>query len=158
MRLKNFLHFCLLGALLVTAPWSCTKAGDEGNDDTSVERPQNPSQPEDEPDEPVIPDTIKVFSVSPKSLLEVPGFNAPDQTIVLTTEAEWTVSTPEWVSVKPFSGKGTTELTVTFFPNIKRDETTPAREGYVLFEAVGVADKDGFVVVKNLKLPVSQLG
>ena len=107
MRLKNFLHFCLLGALLVTAPWSCTKTGDEGNDDTSVERPQNPSQPEDEPDEPVIPDTIKVFSVSPKSLLEMPGFNAPDQTIVLTTEAEWTVSTPEWVSVKPFSGKGT---------------------------------------------------
>ena len=158
MRLKNFLHFCLLGTLLVTAPWSCTKTGDEGNDDTSVERPQNPSQPEDEPDEPVIPDTIKVFSVSPKSLLEVPGFNAPDQTIVLTTEAEWTVSTPEWVSVKPFSGKGTTELTVTFFPNIKRDETTSAREGYVLFEAVGVADKDGFVVVKNLKLPVSQLG
>ena len=50
--------------------------------------------------------------------LSFPGEEATEQIITVYSDAEWTADVPEWVSIEPTTGSGTTDVTVSVGANM----------------------------------------
>lgn len=77
-------------------------------------------------------------SVNPESL-NFDGIDASSETVTVTAEGEWLAVAPEWITVSPNFGSGTTTVTITASDNIDPadNKLAAARSAEITFEVNG---------------------
>ncbi|MBQ2452056.1 MAG: DUF4886 domain-containing protein, partial [Bacteroidales bacterium] len=98
-----------------------------------------------------------VLSSEPQKISDVAAQSPKEQSLSLTTQTRWTLTTPDWVTAEPLSGKGDATIKLTFAENYKEKESTAARSGELVFKGMD-PNFDDTTAVATLKVPVNQLG
>lgn len=89
------------------------------------------------------------------SISEVAAQNPADVSVALTSNVNWILTTPEWVTPSATYGSGDAILTFSFRSNYKDETTTvPSRSGEIRISGGGSLNGKGHVVI----IPVKQLG
>lgn len=65
--------------------------------------------------------------------LSFPGEEATEQIITVYSDAEWTADVPEWVSIEPTTGSGTTDVTVSVNANMRDGALDNPRRSELVF-------------------------
>ena len=65
--------------------------------------------------------------------LSFPGEEATEQIITVYSDAEWTADVPEWVSIEPTTGSGTTDVTVSVGANMREGALDNPRTAELVF-------------------------
>lgn len=65
--------------------------------------------------------------------LSFPGEEATEQIITVYSDAEWTADVPEWVSIEPTTGSGTTDVTVSVGANMRDGALDNPRTAELVF-------------------------
>ena len=65
--------------------------------------------------------------------LSFPGEDVSEQLITVYSDAEWTADVPEWVSIEPTTGSGTTDVTVTVNANMREGALDKPRTAELVF-------------------------
>ena len=65
--------------------------------------------------------------------LSFPGEEATEQIITVYSDAEWTADVPEWVSIEPATGSGTTDVTVSVGANMREGVLDNPRTAELVF-------------------------
>ncbi len=86
------------------------------------------------------PEVAKAVMTSAQSL-EFDGLNASSQTITVYSDATWTVDLPEWISVSPSTGSGTTDVIVSVDDNLRDGLLDNPRKGELVFHGATVASR-----------------
>ena len=101
-NLRNFLQILILASGVTALVAGCQEKGD---------------------------DTAKAVLASVESL-DFPAENPQPQLITVYSDAQWTAEVPEWVTIDPTTGSGTTDVTVSVTENMvghKLGEFAPTR-------------------------------
>ena len=65
--------------------------------------------------------------------LNFPGEEAAEQIITVYSDAEWTADVPEWVTIEPTTGSGTTDVTVSVGANMRDGALDSPRTAELIF-------------------------
>lgn len=121
-NLKNFLQILILASGVTALVAGCQEKGD---------------------------DTAKAVLASVESL-DFPAENPQPQLITVYSDAQWTAEVPEWVTIDPATGSGTTDVTVSVTENMVDGAMDNPRSAELVFKgsthasrAVVVINQDG---------------
>lgn len=94
--------------------------------------------------------------------LSFPGEEATEQIITVYSDAEWTADVPEWVSIEPTTGSGTTDVTVSVGANMREGALDNPRTAELVFHGKTLKSRatvlvkqagDKFRDVKEMTVP-----
>ena len=74
------------------------------------------------------------------------GEDAAPQMITVYSDAQWVAEVPEWVTIEPQTGSGTTEVTVSVSDNIRDNALDNPRSGNLVFKGSTLDSRDIVVV------------
>lgn len=72
-----------------------------------------------------------------------------EKTITVYADADWVTEVPEWVTVKPASGTGTMDVTITVTENIRGGAVDNPRKGAVVFKGGTLASRVEVIISQN---------
>lgn len=91
------------------------------------------------------PSLAKAVLASAKTLT-FDGQNAGEQIITVYSDADWILDCPEWVTVTPSTGSGTTDVTVSVSDNLRDGSLDNPRKANVIFKGQTLASEATVVV------------
>lgn len=78
-------------------------------------------------------DNVAKAVMASANALTFPGEEASEQIITVYSDAEWTADVPEWVSIEPTTGSGTTDVTVSVGANMRDGALDNPRTAELVF-------------------------
>ncbi len=90
-------------------------------------------------------DVAKAVMASATSLT-FDGQNAPEQIITVYSDKTWTADVPEWVTINPTTGSGTTDVTVSVSDNVRGGSLDNPRKAELVFHGGTLASRSVVVV------------
>ena len=93
-------------------------------------------------------DVAKAVMASATSLT-FDGQGAPEQIITVYSDKTWTADVPEWVTINPTTGSGTTDVTVSVSDNLRGGSLDNPRKAELVFHGSTLASRSVVVVNQN---------
>lgn len=93
-------------------------------------------------------DVAKAVMASATSLT-FDGQGAPEQIITVYSDKTWTADVPEWVTINPTTGSGTTDVTVSVTDNVRGGSLDNPRKAELVFHGSTLASRSVVVVNQN---------
>lgn len=78
--------------------------------------------------------------------LSFPGEEASEQLITVYSDAEWTADVPEWVTIEPATGSGTTDVTVSVNANMRDGALDNPRRAELVFHGKTLMSRASVIV------------
>lgn len=106
-------------------------------------------------------DNVAKAVMASANALTFPGEDASEQIITVYSDAEWTADVPEWVTIDPSTGSGTTDVTVSVNANMRDGALDNPRRSELVFHgktlmsrAIVIVNQSGdkFRDVKNFTI------
>lgn len=80
------------------------------------------------------------------STLTFDGLNPDEQVITVYSDAQWTADIPDWVTIEPTTGSGTTDVTVTVTTNLRDGSLDNPRKSNLVFHGSTLASRATVIV------------
>ena len=93
-------------------------------------------------------DVAKAVMASATSLT-FDGQGAPEQIITVYSDKTWTADVPEWVTIYPTTGTGTTDVTVSVSDNVRGGSLDNPRKAELVFHGNTLASRSTVIVQQN---------
>lgn len=94
------------------------------------------------------PSTAKAVMASAQ-ILDFDGLDAMPQVITVYSDATWTVDAPEWITVTPSTGSGTTDVTVSVSDNLRDGYLDNPRKAELIFHGATIASRACVKVIQK---------
>lgn len=95
-------------------------------------------------------DNVAKAVMASANALSFPGEEAAEQMITVYSDAEWTADVPDWVTIEPTTGSGTTDVTVSVNANMRDGALDNPRRANLVFH--------GKTLMSRATVIVSQTG
>ena len=89
--------------------------------------------------------SAKAVLASAKSLT-FEGIGSAPQVITVYSDAQWNAEVPEWISISPATGSGTTEVTVSVSENLREGTLDNPRKAQLVFKGNTIASRAVVIV------------
>ena len=93
-------------------------------------------------------DVAKAVMASATSLT-FDGQGAPEQIITVYSDKTWTADVPEWVTINPTTGTGTTDVTVSVTDNVRGGSLDNPRKAELVFHGNTLSSRSTVIVNQN---------
>lgn len=93
--------------------------------------------------------TVAKAVLASASSLNFNAQNADPQVITVYSDAQWTADVPDWVTIEPTTGSGTTDVTVSVTDNIRDGALDNPRTADIVFKGSTLASQDIVVVSQD---------
>lgn len=91
-------------------------------------------------------DNVAKAVMASANALTFPGEEASEQIITVYSDAEWTADVPEWVTIDPSTGSGTTDVTVSVNANMRDGALDNPRRSELVFHGKTLMSRATVVV------------
>ena len=88
-------------------------------------------------------------TLSSAASLSFPSTSAGTQLITVYADADWTVDAPEWVTVTPAQGTGTTEVTIGVDDNMREGAIDNPRKANITFKGRDLRSESSVLIIQD---------